>query len=231
MARTILLPLLLFSVFLLQDAPSSAAPVSFFENCKLPSGSVKRRGSTWTFRLRHRDVGGCSMDPTARHSAPYWERAEVRSDYLKKGETYEVTFEFNFDPETSSSQRTSFFQIHTHNKACPGCINAFALKAKEDRIGASVLFQNGVHLEYVFDVTRASVAGKWTRVRIVAGTASGNNPILVEIDGKEVLRKETLFVPAKGRPYFKMGLYRPGSEAKLPTDRVSIRNVEANIVR
>ena len=227
--KPVLLLLLLISCLGL--APSYADPVSFFENCKLPAGSVKKAGSTWTFRLRHRDVGGCSMDPTPRHSAPYWERAEVRSDYLDKGETYEVTFEFNFDPDTSSSARTSFFQIHTHNEGCPGCINAFALKAKQDRIGASVLFQNGVHLEYVFDMTRASVAGKWTKVRIVAGTASGNNPILVEIDGKEVLRKNTLFVPAKGRPYFKMGLYRPGSAEGLPTDRVSIRNVEAGIMR
>jgi hypothetical protein len=92
-----------------------------------------------------------------------------------------------------------------------------------------VLFQNGVHLEYVFDITRASVAGKWTKVRIVAGTASGNNTILVEIGGREVLRKETLFVPPKGKSYFKLGLYRPGSVTELPKDRLSIRNVEARV--
>ena len=57
--------------------------LTFYENCSMPKMDslqwIKEGKNKFIrFRLDDKHYGGCSTDRRARHSAPYWERAEVK---------------------------------------------------------------------------------------------------------------------------------------------------------
>jgi hypothetical protein len=208
---------------------SSAAAMSFGSFCELPAGSVKRSGSATRFTLRHGDVGGCRTDARARHGAPYWERAELQSGHLRSGRTYDISFDVRFDPGTRSSNRTTFFQIHTASSACLACYPALMLKVHADgRVAASVLSTPDRHVDRGLGVSRGTLATGWNRIRVVAGIEPGRkNDLRVFIGGRPALATEML-VPARGQAFLKYGLYRPGDAGGLPTDSVTFRNVRVD---
>jgi hypothetical protein len=180
------------------------------------------------------DVGGCPTDNMKRHGAPYWERAEIRSKNLSLRKTHIIEFEVNFDKETRSSDRTSFFQIHTHNDKCTDCVQAVNLRIDGwGQMHASVMTPSApIHLDMSLATSRESVAGRWAKFKVELTTNPGvANPLKIEIDGATVLDIDNLLIVAKARPHIKIGLYRPGNVYGLPTDRVSIRNITSTTVR
>ena len=205
-----------------------ARATSFSTTCAMPKGSYQRSGSTYDFTLKNGDVGGCPTDGKARHGAPYWERAELRSANLRSGRTYDITFEVNFDPKTSSSSRTSFFQIHTYNNACKECAPALMLRVHGGRVIASVFGKGARSVEKSLGVGRSGISGRWAKFRVLATTNTGQmNKVEVWIDGKKRLTSQSMYIAPKGRPYLKIGLYRPGNRSGLPVDRMSIRRIDA----
>jgi len=90
----------------------------FLSNCPLPHRDSIRWIDDSSFTLSDKDKGGCPTDKIARHSAPYWERAELRQDgFLKKGEPYSIDTTLRF-VEGFDGRRETFFQVHAYNKNC-----------------------------------------------------------------------------------------------------------------
>ncbi len=210
--------------------PAFAAPrsVGFKNDCPVKRDAIKRSRGGWTFEISHGDVGGCPTDNRARHSAIYWERAELRSSNFTTGRTYEFSFEAKFDPAARSSHRTTFFQIHSWNRGCTGCGPMLMIKANSGgSIGAHLQSRDGHHARYGLGITRNAVAADWRAFKIRVGTSPGFNRISIWVDGRKVLSDGRVFLNPKGKPYLKIGLYRPGSSRALPTDRVSIRKVRS----
>ncbi|MEE9314070.1 MAG: heparin lyase I family protein [Rhizobiaceae bacterium] len=200
--------------------------INLRDDCPRAVGSVKRSGGTYVFTLKHGQKGGCSTDRMARHGAPYWERAELKSAYFKKGRTYTFSFDVNFSSKTKSSNRTSFFQVHQyHNKKCRSCAPAIMLKVNANgSVIAAVLKRNGHHAVKRLGLRRSQIAGKWASFAIKMGTGKGLNALSISANGRKVFRGK-VYIEPKGSIIVKTGLYRPGKRSDLPTDRVSIRRL------
>ena len=97
--------------------------VEFYDNCGLPeSSSVKwvteGKETFLRFTLKNNQVGGCSSDGFSRHSAPFWERAEIKQTAaLQPQKDYVLTFKIRF-VKGYSFNREDFFQLHQGVSGC-----------------------------------------------------------------------------------------------------------------
>lgn len=228
---TLALSFLVFTCLTAYTASAAPRSVGFKNSCPAKRGTIKRIRGGWTFYLNHGDVGGCPTDKRARHGAPYWERAELRSNYMKKDKTYEFSFEVKFDPTKRSSHLTSFFQVHSYASGCPNCVQMLSIRANGSAIAVHLLKKDGLHQRHNLGISRASLANDWHTFKVRLGTSPGYNRISIWVDGRRVLSEKNVYLNPKGIPYLKVGLYRPGSTKGLPSDSVSIRRVKLETIR
>jgi hypothetical protein len=211
---------------------AAPAAVPLYQNCKVRKGAISKATDRWDFNLRHGDIGGCVTDNQVRHGAPYWERAELRGPNLQTGKAYAISVEFKFDADSKSSDRTSFFQIHSYNNGCTSCLPMLMIKTHASgAITASLQNAKQYHDDVGLGITRTSATGQWRNLRVEISTSPGMNSLSIFIDGKEVIDKRDVYLDPKGIPYLKIGLYRPGSSSALPDDRISIRHVMSELLR
>lgn len=213
------------------QAQAAQQQVRFRGSCPNPPGTLGRSGGGYVVTLRHGAVGGCASDKRPRHSAPYWERSELRSTDFAKGPTYRFEVDVKFDPETRSSDRTTFFQIHQYRKTtCERCYPAVMLKAHGDgTIHAAILATSTNHRVVQLGLSRAAIAGRWARFSILLGTGGGMQPVTILLDGRKLYSGRALIEPG-GAIFMKTGLYRPGSvSGALPTDRLWLRNIRYSV--
>ena len=96
--------------------------VGFYSNCQLPKNTIstiEENGNKFLrFQLKNMQKGGCSTDRQRRHSAAYWERAELKQRMnFRKDSTYEIKFKVRFI-EGFEGNRETFFQIHQYSDNC-----------------------------------------------------------------------------------------------------------------
>ena len=191
--------------------------VEFYDSCVLPeSSSVKwvteGKETFLRFTLKNNQVGGCSTDAIARHSAPYWERAEVKqTSLLLPDKDYVLTFKIRF-VKGYSFNREDFLQLH---QTVPGCKVGpiMMLKFSES------FFKTNHSMETIMRSTDVDdLRGKWVDVRLEFNPSKSYDFYL---DGKKLIDDGYVRFYECGKPFFKIGIYRPGDE-KAEGDRISI---------
>ncbi|WP_461427701.1 hypothetical protein [Gymnodinialimonas sp.] len=156
--------------------------------CGVPdrSSAVRRQG-VYTITLQHGDVGVCPGDDTARHNAPYWERALIYSRQLpKEGRSYRISGEFRFDPEAASAGRTTFFQVHQHQTPNCSCYPFIMINVDPD--GAIAIESPSLRSRYIHYLvpgwTRDRFAQGWTEIAVDVTTVSGQQTMTVYFGGE-----------------------------------------------
>jgi len=192
-----------------------SARQAYFDNCGFPnSESLKvielNEDTVFKFRLANKDVGLCSSDKRRRHSAPYWERAELKQkEILKRNRKYQLDFSFKIVQGFSGSRET-LFQLHNYKK---GCKTSPAAMLKADN-GKLVLWlkEGGMTQQYSLNLPVNDILLQQQRVRWIIDTHE-NASISVLINGKLVIDSALMDLPLCGSPHLKFGIYRPGNEA------------------
>ena len=159
--------------------------------CGVPRGTVSRRSGVHIVTLENGDIGRCPTDGEARHNAPHWERAMLYSSVLpKRGQTYRVSAEFLFDPGYSSSDRTTFFQIHQSNGSACDCWPFFQIRI--DRGGGVFITapeRRSVYTNFrVPGWTRRDFSRQWVEVAVEVNTSPGDHWMTVYVGGQQVYR-------------------------------------------
>ncbi len=193
---------------------------SFSSNCPLPQydsihwiSENNRRYARFT--LSDKDKGGCSTDRVARHSAPYWERAELKQDgALKKNKFYTIDATLRF-VEGFSGERETFFQLHAYNKSCKQAYPPIMLKFDNTRTDTAVLTLLALqsskrHNSYRSDMRIEDVLGDWIDLKLILDTAIESN-VTVSIDGEILFSDIPFWIEPCGSPHIKFGAYRPGN--------------------
>ncbi|WP_170314629.1 heparin lyase I family protein [Aquibium carbonis] len=209
--------------------PAQAVPLR--SDCGLPRpNAIQRAGDTTIFTLAHGDKGRCDGDSRPRGSAPYSERAELRSDVIARGARHRAEFALRFAPDGRSARGTSFFQVHSWNRGCTGCKPPIMLRIGGDgMVSAFLLDANGqTHRAVGLGVSRSQLAAGWRRFTVDFTTHPGSgNTLDISMDGRRLLTSARYHFPARGTPYYKLGLYRPGNPEGTPRDQVSFRSFVA----
>ena len=148
----------------------------FSSNCPLPhhdsiywvSESNRRY---MRFTLSDGDKGGCPTDRTARHHAPYWERAELKQvGTLRNNKSYTIDATLRF-VEGFSGLRENFFQIHAYNNDCKQAYPPITIKFDNTHTNTAVLTlnalkQNKRHRSYRSGMRIDDALGKWVDMKI-----------------------------------------------------------------
>ena len=191
--------------------------LAFFNSCGLPAAdSLQWRAEDGNrfvrFTLDNKDIGKCSTDAKPRHSAPYWERAELsQASRLERNTRYELSFMIRF-VEGFRGKRESFWQVHAHNAPC-WAYPPIMLKFSDGQMTLNALRDNGrrgSHSVNFSSIAIGDLIGRWAPVRMVFDT-SGEPEVSLSIDGKEVFSNIPFWIEECGVPYFRFGIYRPGS--------------------
>ena len=191
----------------------------FRSNCPLPHYDsirwVSENNQRFArFTLSNGDKGGCINDKVARHSAMYWERAELRQDgMLRKGRAYTIDARLRF-VEGFSGEKETFFQVHAYNRNCKQAYppimikfdNAFTdtavitLRALQDS-RRSNSYRSAIHID--------DVLGDWMNMKVELDTIR-ENTVTVSIDGETVFSAIPFYIEPCGNLHIKFGAYRPG---------------------
>ena len=193
---------------------------SFTSNCPLPHGDSIQWVSQsekrfMRFTLADGDKGGCVNDRTARHRAPYWERAELKQvGTLRKNKIYTIDAKLRF-VEGFSGERESFFQIHAYNKGCKQAYPPIMIKFDSTHTNTAVLTLNALnkykgHNSYRSGMRIGETIGKWMGMKIILNTTH-NSSISVSIDDEKVFSDVPFWVEPCGILHVKFGAYRPGN--------------------
>jgi len=192
----------------------------FSNNCGMPSFNSVR----WVtegdrrflrFTLRDKDKGGCSTDRIARHSAPYWERAELKQvGTLKRNKQYTIDTTLRF-AEGFGGERETFFQLHAYDKSCKQAYPPIMLKFDNTRRHTAMLTlralqSSGSHIAYNSDIRIADVVGQWIDMQLVLNVASEGS-VTLSIDGETLFSEIPFWIEPCGVPHIKVGIYRPGN--------------------
>ena len=191
--------------------------VEFYDNCGLPeSSSVKwvteGKETFLRFTLKNNQVGGCSSDGFSRHSAPFWERAEIKQTAaLQPQKDYVLTFKIRF-VKGYSFNREDFFQLHQGVSGCRvGPI--MMLKFSES------FFKTNHSMETITkSVDVDDLRGRWVDVRLEFNPSKSYD---LYLDGKKLIDDGFVRFSECGQPHLKIGIYRPGDE-KTESNRISI---------
>jgi len=191
-----------------------SARQAYFDNCGFPnSESLKvielNEDTVFKFRLANKDVGLCSSDKRRRHSAPYWERAELKQkEILKRNRKYQLDFSFKIVQGFSGSRET-FFQLHNYKKSCKTSPAAM-LKADNGKL-ILWLKEEGMTQQHSLNLTVNDILLQQQRVRWIIDTHESAS-ISVLLNGELVIDSAPMDLPLCGSPHLKFGIYRPGSE-------------------
>jgi len=209
----------------------------FTSNCPLPnSNSVvwmsegKRRFARMT--LLDGDKGGCTADKVARHSAPYWERAELKqSGTLDKNELYTIDVTLRF-VKGFGGERETFFQVHAYNDSCKQAYPPVMIQFDNTNSSAAVLTlqalqSNGHHIGYKSDMRIENVLGKWIDLRLVVKLGEGSSATLY-VDEKAIFNNIPIWVESCGTPHVKFGAYRPGNLSGSARSVVDFDSINVN---
>jgi hypothetical protein len=191
--------------------------LSFYDNCGMPSMDsvewIKEGDNEFIrFQLRDKDYGRCSTDGTARHSAPYWERAELKqSSFLSQNKEYELEFKVRF-VEGFFGDRETFWQIHAYNSPCHAAPPVMLKISRGELILATLRPERKGHKVHHSNLKIGNLIGKWSTFKLKFDT--GEKPrISIFIDNNEVFSEKSFRIEACGKPHFKFGIYRPGNVA------------------
>jgi len=197
---------------------------TFYANARLPSKNsiewISEEGNQFLrFRLKDKDKGWSHTDRKARHSAPYWERAEVKQrKSLNKSNLYEIDFLVRF-VEGFNGNRENFFQIHQSNDGC--------------RISPVIMLKFSevtMFGEWTFNISENK--GKWINFNILLDL--NNQSYTIKIDNKLFVEDRGFRKPLKGCgiPHIKFGIYRPGNIIKpnnlsiVDFDKIQIKEIK-----
>ncbi len=189
---------------------------AYFDNCGFPNPeSLKvvelNDDTVFKFKLANKDVGLCSSDKRRRHSAPYWERAELKQEaILERGRKYQLDFSFKITAGFSGS-RENFFQLHNYKKGCKTSPAAM-LKADDGKI-ILWLKDEGMTQQYSLNLLVNDILLKRQQVRWVIDT-NETAKISVLINGELAVDSASMDLLLCGSPHLKFGIYRPGNETK-----------------
>lgn len=222
--------------------------LTFYENCSLPKMDslqwIKEGKNKFIrFRLDDKYYGGCSTDQRARHSAPYWERAEVKqTNSLNKNAKYELEFMVRF-VEGFAGEREDFWQMHAYSG--PGCYNPpFLIKFHFGELMIAAMGHRsgsgGGHINYYSSkqpdpktVKITDLIGKWNNMKIKFDT-SENPEVSLYLNGDVIFSEIPYKISTCGIPHFKFGIYRPGSlsgtnRSVVDYDKIQLTLLEENI--
>ena len=201
--------------------------VSFYSNCQIPKNSIKtveENGNKFLrFQLKYMQKGGCGSDRKPRHSAPYWERVELKQDnFLDTNSIYEIKFKARFLKGFKGSRET-FFQIHQSIPSCRvGPTTMLKFSFTRLRLDAKRNFEH--HAKYYSNIKIEELINKWSKFKI---TYDRKNKIINVFLNNKLIFKDITFVPMPcGKPYIKFGIYRPGSGLQLETSIVDFDKFE-----
>ncbi len=178
----------------------------FYTNCVNHANSVtwitENNNKFLRFKLKGLQKGGCSTDKRPRHSAPFWERAEIKQRLgFDKNVKYNIEFFVRFI-QGFNGLRENFFQIH---QSVIGCRNGPVVMLK---------FNNGI-IQGDFGIAEKILnvkenLNKWIKFNIILDFKEGIYS--VKIDDYNFIEerpfKEKLM--SCGVPHIKFGIYRPG---------------------
>jgi len=191
-----------------------SARQAFFDNCGLPNAESLQvlelnDDTVFTFKLAHNDVGLCSSDKRKRHSAPYWERAELKQTaILERNKQYQLDFSFKILQGFNGSRET-FFQLHNYKKGCKTSPAAM-LKADDGKL-LVWLKAKGETQQHSLNLLVSDILLQQQQVRWIIDTHDTAN-ISVVINGELVLNAVPMDLPLCGNPHLKFGIYRPGTD-------------------
>jgi hypothetical protein len=176
---------------------------AFYYNCPVPNGSItikEENGEEFKrFKLKNMQKGGCSTDRRPRHSAPYWERAELKqSGYLHRNSVYQIKFKARFIKGFQGSKE-NFFQIHQSVRGC------FVYPVIMTKFSSGTIF--GLWMFAVSDYY-----GEWIDFNFNIDLI--NQKYSIKINDKLFLENEPFRKPLVGcgLPHIKYGIYRPGND-------------------
>jgi len=193
---------------------ANSAGQAYIDNCGFPSSeSLKitelNDDTIFKFKLADKDMGFCSSDSHKRHSAPYWERAELKQkEGLERNRNYQLEFSFKIT-EGFIGSRETFFQLHNYKKGCKTS-PAVMLKADDGKV-ILWLKEEGETQQYLLNLLVGDILFKQQKVRWVIDTHE-KAKISVYINDELLVNSAPMDLPLCGNPHFKFGIYRPGNE-------------------
>lgn len=214
---------------------------TFVDSCGLPSPKSLQHVSVagdqkLRFTLRPGDKGKCSTDNRRRHSAPYWERAELsQKSWLKPGHRHRISAEITFE-RGFTGQRETFFQIHGWARNCKRASPPVMMKFTDGKLRIETL--RGVTGTYPGDhrnvlqrdVNVASLYGKQVSLTATFDMTTRPTKLSVTLGGRELLKRAPVEMAQCAVPHIKFGIYRPGAQnAEVSTliyDDVQIRQLD-----
>lgn len=225
--------------------------VILLDNCGMPVSSARsgEPSAGWIsqegdrklrFILNPGDIGRCSSDSLRRHSAPNWERAELRQ--LKKM-SYDNPFEIQFSAqflEGFSNGREAFFQLHGWTHECTAA-PLVMLKSHHGTLRLELLqgvIENGSDLgDAPYRGQLRPVSMERTLIRELAGAEhlfravlfmeGGQGTFSLWIGDRQMVNNVSFSYQTCVTPRIKLGLYRPGGS----TNRRSVLLIDDVWVR
>ena len=207
--------------------------VSFYSNCQLPKNTIstiEENGNKFLrFQLKNMQKGGCSTDRQRRHSAAYWERAELKqSNFLSTNSIYEIKFRVRF-LKGFKGPRETFFQIHQSIPNCrTGPTTKLQFSTTRLRLDAKRNFKHNAY--YYSNIQIEELINKWSEFKIIY---DGKNKIINVFLNNNLIFKDITFVPFPcGRPFIKFGIYRPGNNyttnntSKVDFDEIKVKKIK-----
>ncbi|MEP5727925.1 MAG: heparin lyase I family protein [Sulfitobacter sp.] len=196
--------------------------MSFVDSCGMPSqqsvvqqavdGDRKLR-----FSLKSGDIGKCGTDNQARHSAPFWERAELaQRPKLKLGQRHRISAEITFQ-SGFTGKREAFMQIHGWTQNCKNASPPVMLKFSNGKMTIETLrkvssFRRGKHrniLEKLIAVK--SLYDKPQILTLDFDTTTNPGRLAVSLGGQPLVTNSPVEFANCAEPYVKIGVYRPGN--------------------
>ena len=209
---------------------SKSGNLSFSTKCTIPKNSIKRfyeeEKEIIRFTLKNGQKGGCKNDRRGRHSAPYWERTELKqSSFLPKNINYEINFNVRF-LKGFVGERETFFQIHQYNKGCnayPTIMLKFDYNSlRLDTLNVKPVYAHG---HWSSDVKIKKLLTKWQNFKIIYNLKKKNVSVFLNND---LLFKDIKFgIDSCGKSRIDYGIYRPGNKLRpIKTSIVDFDNIK-----
>lgn len=195
----------------------------FFDNCGLPSRTsierVKMDGDRkLRFTLHPGDIGRCSTDKNARHSASYWERAELaQKERRGVGRRYKITSEVIFQ-SGFTGEREAFFQIHGWAEDCQHAYPPVMMKFTNGKMRVETLrgvsnTSSGRHRNALKkNIKISSLYGRPISLELDFDTTTLPGRLSVSLNGHQIVSDTSVQYASCAEPYVKFGIYRPGGK-------------------
>ena len=227
------------------DLPSGVTTEIQLEKAKRPRlrvscghpkrSSYRKRRGVMSFTLEHGDIGRCYTDKPAYFPSgpvPFMERAELYSDFRDVGPRYRFSALVHMGPASETAPDTTVFQVHQWVQESCRCEPPVMLGFDGGgQLKAWGLSAPNTHVEIPLKGWgREDFETKWVEIAVDVTSAYGKQNVTVWLGGHKVLSRNAL-IQNGGALFLKVGLYRPGSrKARLPTDRLHVRDVQIGVL-